>query len=110
MAGLIGILVVGAASFITTRRGVTRASDQPAFVLNLRVVIGTDLDQVLAAVEPFVQARELISMETAKQGTSLDASYETRLKTGHTADDLIKVLNKTEGVQSVSFERQRLAE
>lgn len=110
VAGLLGILGVGVAAFLMTKRGTERPSDQPSFLLQLRVGIGHDMEKVLAEVDPHVQARELISMATAKQGACLDVSYETRLKPGNSADELVRALNRIEGVQSVSFERQRLEE
>jgi hypothetical protein len=107
IAAFIGIAVVGIAAFLTTRRGTERPTDQPPFTLNLRLAIGQELEPILRAVDPFVQARELVSMGTAKQGAALDAMFETRLRPGCKADDVIKALNKMEGVQSVSFERQQ---
>ncbi|HEV8542520.1 MAG TPA: DUF4956 domain-containing protein [Verrucomicrobiae bacterium] len=109
-AGVVGLVVVGGAAFLLTKRGATRATDEPPFMLNLRIAIGLDLKQVLAALQPYTLGCDLISMGTAKQGACLDVTYETRLKDDRTVDDVVKALNKVEGVQNVTFQRQGFEE
>jgi hypothetical protein len=43
---------------------------------------------------------------TAKQGVLLEVTYETRLSANGSADELVKSLNRIEGVQSVRLQRQ----
>ncbi len=44
-------------------------------------------------------------METAKQGISVDVTFDTRLKSADSAEALVKALNRLEGVQDVRLER-----
>jgi energy-converting hydrogenase Eha subunit A len=104
---VIGIGVVGLGAFIMTTRPGLIASSQPAYLLSLRVGIGHDLDDLLrAAMDVHLQERELMSIATAKQGISLDITYETRLRPEGSPDELVNALNRIEGVQSVEFQRR----
>lgn len=103
--GIIGIAVVGLAAWLMMSRRMPRAPQSP-YVLSVRVGLGHDLDQLLgAALDDHLQERELMSVATAKQGVLLDVTYETRLRPNGSADELVKALNRIEGVQSVRFER-----
>ena len=44
-------------------------------------------------------------MATARQGMAVDVAYQTTLRTDRSADDLVKALNRIEGVQSVTLQR-----
>src|SRR2546427_4869813 len=91
---LIGIGVVGLAAFVMMTRPGLIASSQPAFLLNLRVGLGHDLDKLLGGtLDEHLQERELLSIATARQGVSLDVTYETRLRREGSADELVKALN-----------------
>src|SRR5213592_1195898 len=104
---LIGIGVVGLAAFLMMTRPGLIASSQPAFLLSLRVGLGHDLDKLLGnTLDAHLQERELLSIATAKQGISLDVTYETRLSRDGSADELVKALNRVEGVQSVQLQRR----
>ena len=104
---LIGIGVVGLAAFVMMTRPGLIASSQPAFLLSLRVGLGHDLDKLLGGtLDAHLQERELLSIATARQGVSLDVTYETRLRRDGSADELVKALNRVEGVQSVQLQRR----
>ena len=104
---LIGIAVVGFAAYLMMARAQVFSAAQPAYLLNLRVGLGHDLDKLLgAAMDQHLQERELMSVSTAKQGVLLEVTYETRLSRNGSADELVKSLNRIEGVQSVRFQRQ----
>ncbi len=104
---LIGIGVVGLAAFLMMTRPGLIASSQPAFLLSLRVGLGHDLDKLLGStLDAHLQERELLSIATARQGISLDVTYETRLRRDGSADELVKALNRVEGVQSVQLQRR----
>jgi hypothetical protein len=45
-------------------------------------------------------------MGTGKQGIALSVIYQVRLKRGGSPDELVRMLNRTEGVQSVQLERR----
>jgi hypothetical protein len=104
---LIGIGVVGLGAFVMMTRPGLIASSQPAFLLSLRVGLGHDLDELLGGtLDAHLQERELLSIATARQGVSLDVTYETRLRQDGSADELVKALNRLEGVQSVQLQRR----
>jgi hypothetical protein len=103
---LIGIGVVGLGAFVMMTPGLI-ASSQPAFLLTVRVGLGHDLDALLGGtLDAHLQDRELLSVSTAKQGVSLDVIYETRLRRGSAEAELVKALNRVEGVQSVQLQRR----
>jgi hypothetical protein len=104
---LIGIGVVGLAAFVMMSRPGLIATSQPPYLLSLRVGLGYDLDKLLnGTLDAHLQERELMSIATARQGVSLDVTYETRLRPQGSADELIKALNRVEGVQSVQLQRR----
>ncbi len=103
---IVGILVVGLGAFLMKPKAVVPAPTTDAFLLSLRIGIGHDLEEILRnSLDSFVQERRLMSVSTAKQGVSLDASYEVWLRAGSSLDELVKTMNRTEGVQSVHLER-----
>jgi len=53
-----------------------------------------------------VAEKKLVSMGTAKQGISLNVIYQIRLRPDASADELVKILNRVEGVQSIQLERR----
>jgi len=104
--GIIGIGVVGFAAYLMMARAKGLNAAQPAFLLSLRVGLGHDLETLLGrTLDIHVQERELMSVGTARQGVSLDVAYEARLRRTGSADELVKALNRIEGVQSVQLQR-----
>jgi hypothetical protein len=104
---LIGIGVVGFAAYLMMARAKVFSATQPAYLLSVRVGLGHDLDKLLGGtLDSHLQERELMSVSTAKQGVLLDVTYETRLSANGSADELVKALNRIEGVQSVRFQRR----
>lgn len=105
---LLGIVVIGTVAFTLRRRAGSSPDAQPAFHLTIRLPVGFQMDPLLKVVEPFVQGLDLLSVSTAKQGVSMDYSYETRLQPHTSPEELVKALNRVEGVQSVEFQRRNL--
>src|SRR6266487_1332650 len=104
---LIGIPVIGLAAFVMVTRTRLRPDAQPEFLLSLRVGLGHDLNRLLGdTLSVHLQERELMSIGTARQGVALDVTYQTRLRPDGSADELVKSLNRIEGVQSVQFQRR----
>jgi len=104
---VIGIAVVGLAAFVMMTRAAMRSSSQPELLLSLRVGLGHDLDKLLGGtLDVHLQERELMSIGTARQGVSLDVIYQTRLRPDGSADELVKALNRIEGVQSVQLQQR----
>ena len=105
---VIGLGVVGAAAFLMMVIRPTPEDDEdPDYVLSLRVGLGQDLNKLLdGQCEPHITDRKLLSMGTGKQGIALTVIYAVRLRPGGSPDELVRVLNRTEGVQSVQLERR----
>ena len=105
--GVIGIVVVGLAAYLMMARAKVLSVSPPAFLLSVRVGLGYDLEQLLGStLDAHLQQRELMSAGTAKQGASLDVTYDTRLRATGSADELVKALNRIEGVQRVELQRR----
>jgi hypothetical protein len=105
----LGLGVVGAAAAMMRYGPKKVAVGEPDYRLNLRVGLGTDINKTL--VEAFngqVQDLRLIAMATAKDGLALNVSYQLRLSEPEAASQVVKKLNKVEGVQSVQLERRDL--
>jgi hypothetical protein len=104
----IGLGVVALAAFLMVKlRPSTVPGWDPEYVLSLRVGLGQNLEKLLdGQCDAHVADKKLLSMGTAKQGISLNVIYEIRLKPGASADELVKILNRTEGVQSVQLDRR----
>jgi hypothetical protein len=107
---LCGLVIVGLAAVVMTRRKrgnpLTPATVDMPFVLTVRFALGKDPDAVLqTSLDPFVAARRLISVGTARQGMAIEAAYKAALRSEASAGELVNALNRLEGVQSVSLER-----
>lgn len=104
---VIGLAVVAVAAFALMKKRRSASLGESAFVLNLRIGLGQDVDKLLdGALDGCVSHRELLSIQTAKQGASLDVSLLAQLNDGISAGEIVKKLNRIEGVQSVSIERR----
>jgi uncharacterized membrane protein YhiD involved in acid resistance len=102
---LSGIVIVGLASWVMTRRYSVR--EPVTHLLQVRVGLGQDVESVLdSAVGSHVHNRRLLSMTTAKQGMAIEAIYKVELRSEQSAGELVKALNRIEGVQNVSLNRE----
>jgi hypothetical protein len=98
-----GLVVVGVAAFWMNDRG-QRASGGAAYELRVRAGLGRDLDALIGpALGAHVTEHRLVSLATARQGMSLEASYRLQLRHEAAAEELVKALNRIEGVQSVEL-------
>ena len=50
------------------------------------------------------------SIETTKHGVSIDVAYEAKLREPGTPEQLVRALNRIDGVQSVRVERSSMVE
>ena len=107
---LAGIAVVGLGAFVMrSRQNGSPDAGALDFMLRVRVGLGADLKSVVAsALDAHVSSRQLVSMETAKQGISIDVTYDIQLKSPESAEALVRSLNKIEGVQDVRLERREI--
>ncbi len=105
---ILGLGVVGVAAFVMMRlRTGPTIDEDPEYVLSLRVGLGEDLNKLLdGQCDAHITDRKLLSMGTGKQGISLTVIYQVRLRPGGSPDELVRTLNRTEGVQSVQLERR----
>ena len=101
-----GIAVVGVAAWIMKRRQ-AGMEGETSYLLQVRVGLGHDVESVLApALSAHVRSRRLVAMSTAKQGMAIEATYRIELQKEPSAGELLKALNRIEGVQSVSLNRE----
>jgi hypothetical protein len=104
MVGLIGFAVVAAAAFLV--RPHPTAWMRLPFLLRMRVGLGHEMNEFVGpAFEQYVARHRLHSLETAKQGVSIEATYGVALRTEESAEQLVKALNRVDGIQGVSIER-----
>jgi uncharacterized membrane protein YhiD involved in acid resistance len=80
-------------------------------LLKVRIGLGHDAEALLGGtLDVYFSHRRLQSIETAKHGVSIDVAYEAKLREPGTPEQLVRALNKIEGVQSVRVERCPAAE
>lgn len=105
--GGLGVLTVGIAAWLLMARAKIFSAAQPAYVLDLRVGLGCNLEALLGqTIDAYFQARELVAMGTARQGASLDVTYEGRMRPGGLPNEMVSSLNRIDGVQSVQLRRR----
>jgi hypothetical protein len=98
---LTGLAVVTVAAFWMRARTATAAD---AYLVRVRVALGRDVDALVApAFDTYATDRRLASLTTAKQGAALEATYSLRLRAGTSAADLVRAVNRIDGVQSVEL-------
>jgi hypothetical protein len=74
--------------------------------LTVRLALGQDPETLLAGpLEPWIAARRLVSLGTARQGLSIEAVYSVAIRDERSAGQLVTALNRLEGVQSVMLRR-----
>jgi hypothetical protein len=101
-----GLAVTTTAAFLMRTPAHTGETEPSPYALTLRVALGQPIDSVLAAGRPHLTGCRLLSIGTARQGLSVEATYETRLRHAGAAEELVKTLNRVEGVQSVELVRR----
>ncbi|MFN7922615.1 MAG: DUF4956 domain-containing protein [Bryobacteraceae bacterium] len=99
---LLGLGVAGGAAFLMAARDSGIAADPP-FRLTVRSAIGLDVDKL---VEGRFRKRQLLGVSTAKQGTALETIYGVWLQPGTAAQEVVKDLNKIEGIIEISLNGQ----
>lgn len=98
-----GLVIVGAAAFAMRPRPV-RFEERALLVIKLRLGLGHEVEALVGpTLDAHMTNRRLVSMATAKQGLSLDVSYEGRLARQGNEETLVKSLNRMDGVQDVEL-------
>jgi len=101
----IGFGVVSVAAFLMRKKEAPGVGETPGFLLKLRIGLGHDVDALLGgALGAHLSKHRLVSMETARQGTAIDVSYEVQFRADGSADGLLRALNRLDGVQNVQLE------
>jgi hypothetical protein len=103
---MIGIVVVGATAMIMRSRRHVPPSSQLPYLLHVRLALGHDANELIGpSLDLHAADRRLVSFATARQGMSIDVSYRAALRSDASAAELVKALNRVEGVQSVALQR-----
>lgn len=104
---VMGLIVCGGAAFIMA--GAHTPADElvPTYRLQVRGAVGLDLEAIVSnALGGISRPRQLISIGTARQGSAIDIVYEIQLESGRNASELVKELNRLEGILEVNLERR----
>ena len=100
-----GIGVVAVAATLMRRGGVAIPGRHETYLLKVRLGLGHDAGTVLGPTfDTYLLARHLLSIETARQGMALELCYRAALRSEEAAGELVKALNRLEGVQGISLE------
>lgn len=106
---VLGLVVVGGAALIVGRKQTAgRATGDPLRLL-IALGIGYEMDQTAGPVcDRHLEERRLLSIESAKKGTAIQYLFDAKLKPGCSGEDLVRQLNRTEGVYEVRLQRRDL--
>jgi uncharacterized membrane protein YhiD involved in acid resistance len=111
LLALSGIGVVAIAAFTLRRGGVASRVRAEPYVLRVRLGTGYDAGTLLRPVfDANLLARRVLSIETARQGMALEVTYRVALRSEEAATDLVKALNRLEGVQGITLQRPEAGE
>ena len=104
---VIGIAVVACVAYMMRRKpSADDITGRLPLLLCVRVGLGHDVEALLGStLDAHFSHRRMRSIETARQGVSIDVAYEANLRQPGTPEQLVKALNRIEGVQSVRLER-----
>ncbi len=101
-----GLGVVAIAARVMKPTGAAALAAAIPIELHVRVGIGHDPRILLApALDEHTSGRRLMSMATGRQGLAVDVTYRATVRGEDEADALVRVLNRLEGVESVSLQR-----
>jgi hypothetical protein len=110
-AALAGVLVLGATAFLLARREGPGIASGELFLLLIRSNPDWNLEQTAGPIiDRHLGDRRLCFIRTAKQGLSVDHSFTVALREDGSPQELIKILNRMEGVQEIRFQRQGVDE
>ncbi len=101
-----GVAIVGVAAWFMKSRGPEKSGVDAPYLLQVRVGLGHDAENLVRdPLAAHASARRLMSIGTARQGMAIEIAYETQLRSESSAGELVKELNRIEGVQSVTLQR-----
>jgi hypothetical protein len=102
LVAVMGLPFIAVAAFLT-RNGVPGKSAQQT---TLKVRLGLASGQQAAIeniVKKYADSLTLIGSATARQGAAFDLSYQLRLKPNQQTAEMVRELNKVDGVQEVEW-------
>ena len=104
-----GFIVASTVAFLVRPRSSEPAGGgADAFVIHVRVGSGHSVETLAGpALDAHMTGRQLLSIKTARQGMALDASFQGQLRRGANVEELVKTLNRLDGVQEVEIARPR---
>jgi hypothetical protein len=101
-----GGLIIGGIAAITMAQWKAKTLPIDEHSITLRIGLGQDASTLLApAFSKHVEYSRVESILTSKQGAALDYTYRVRLNPGSKPADIVKDLNRIEGVQNVELRR-----
>ena len=101
---LAGLAVVATAAFLMRSRVPPATGLDFPCTLDLRVALAVNPATVVTpALEQYLRDVRLRGISTARQGLSIDVSYSGVLPADRNASELVKSLNRLEGVQGVAL-------
>jgi uncharacterized membrane protein YhiD involved in acid resistance len=104
---LIGMGVIAIATFVLRPRGQSTVWTEEQCDLRVRLAAGIKpADAVEPAFRKHLHHFEILAVETAKQGASLEITYRIRFRKSSAPLDLVTELSQTDGVQNVEVHRE----
>lgn len=100
-----GIVVVGVAAAVMRRGAGGLQGGVAPYLLQVRLGLGQDAAALVPTFDEYLLTHHLISIGTARQGMALELSYRAALRTPESAGELVKALNRVEGVQGITLQR-----
>ena len=111
MVAAIGFGVVGIAALVMKPRAVKSRAVGAPFLVTIRSGLGYDIEGIAGPIlDAQMSRRLLVGMSTAKQGMAVEATFKGAMKEGANVEQLVKALNRTDGIQSVELMRQEALE
>lgn len=102
---VIGVLIVGLASFVIASRAGFAADLATPYTLRMRMALGHDLETAVGpTLNQFCASRRVLSVATNRQGAALEYLLEARLRPGSSPEAMVKAVNLVEGIQDIRLE------
>ena len=103
---IVGIVITGIASFVVRPKSLPPPLGDASMQLIVRLGLGYEPDEVLQrAFDKYLEACDLRSTATAKQGSAFDFTYGIQLREQVSPIDLVRELGLTDGVQNVELRK-----
>ncbi len=103
---VLGIGVIGVATFAMARLFRAERSEEPEYFLRLRIPPGQDLLSVFSnSVAPHVASHNLVSLGTAKGGAYVEVTYRIHLRAGISVIAAAGAISNAPGVDDVQLRR-----